>query len=608
MQTVLLIEGFKLSTALYLSRKKVTIYCMIREVSSSNDKKLSEKMARILGSVYTPPDYAQFLTSWAIQYPRDKVLDVGIGEGVFTFAAYHRLVELGALPAEAQGQLFGAEIDATTYNKFSELARSTSINFSNMHNANFFDINFPPVDAIVGNPPYVRRIYIENVDKIRLRVLEKNLEAGDLNMTRMTDLYIYFLLQALPMLKPGGRLAVITSDPWLNASYGEGFKKYLQKHFRIETLITLDRRVFEDAQVKPVLILATKKEIIDTDWYIQFIRVKNGQPIGSLQRSLQDPNGENTDITCSTIRGSALNPSTPWSVHFKAPEVYEEFESHSLMTRMANVAATRIGIQTLAKEFFVLTPEQVKAAQLETEFLEPLAQSIRYFREPIIYSGTKSPFYLFCCAKSKEELRGTYALDYILQGEATRVEVRGKGIAVFGYHNKERMKRSNRRYWYDLRSSVERRGCASILIPRLIYRTFNVIWNKAKFVPGELFIEFLPHTEIDIEVYLAILTSSVSEVMLRIHAQVYGGGTYNIGPGQIKNVPVLNVGLLTSQQKEALKQSYSQYLSDKKHDRSVIDTVICQILGYGDRERLKLREVLDDLLLIAISAKKKSSP
>lgn len=578
-------------------------YMPLANLHSGHSRRLTENFVRAFGSVYTPPDYAIFLTSWAIRQSKDRVLDIGIGEGAFTFAAYHRLIKLGAMPTDAQSQLFGAEIDTATFNKFYEIARSINLNFSNLHNADFFDIDFPPVDAIVGNPPYVRRTYIENVDKIRLSVMERNLAISDLHMTRMTDLYIYFLLRALPMLKPGGRLAVITSDPWLNMSYGEEFKKYLQKHFKIETLITLDRCVFKDVQVKPVLILATKKEIIDTNWYVQFVRVKNELPIDKLQQSLSNHNEKSTDVAYTAVKGRDLKPSTPWSIHFKAPEIYEELKSHNLMTPMVNIAQTRIGLQTLAKEFFVLTPKRVRDIQLETEYLEPLAQSIRYFREPVINPGMEPPFYIFCCAKSKEELKDTHALDYILQGETTKVEVRGKGISVVGYHNKDRMKRSNRHYWYDLKSAFERRGSASILIPRLIYHTFNIIWNKAKFVPGELFIEFLPPPEIDSEVYLAILTSSISEIMLRIHAQVYGGGTYNIGPGQIRNVPILNAGLLTGLQREALKQSYLQYLSEKKRDRSVIDAVVCNILGYDDREQLKLGEILKDLLLLATPAR-----
>jgi hypothetical protein len=410
-------------------------------------------------------------------------------------------------------------------------------------------------------------------------------------------------LYASAILRVGGKLAVITADSWLNVGYGQGFKEYLLQNFRIESLISLDRRVFNDAQVKPVLMLATKTDKKEKNWYTYFIRLKNGFPISSLQKSsdLEIP-----DLISSKIRSTELGTDKPWGIHFKAPEIYQELASHPLMIPISNLAETRIGVQTLAKEFFVLTPEQANGEQIEEEYLEPLAQSLRYFNEPIIDFGTQPDFYIFYCSKGKEELKGTKALGYILRGETKEVEVRGKNTSVVGYHNKDRIKRSGRKYWYDLKTTLERRGRAEILIPRLIYRNFSIVWNRADFVPGELFIEFLPLPlqEVDTEVYLAILTSLLTEIMLRVHAQVYGGGTYNINPGQIKNVPMLNVNLLANEDKKDLKQAYLQYLKDKSRDRSMIDVIIYRIFGFDKSKRQKLKEVLEDLHLIATSSKK----
>ena len=321
-------------------------------------------------------------------------------------------------------------------------------------------------------------------------------------------------------------------------------------------------------------------------------------------KSLDGPITENTDIACSRVKSGELKAFNPWDIHFKAPEVYEELETHKLMSNMANVAETRIGIQTLAKEFFVLTQEQASTAQIEKEFLEPLAQSTRYISQPIIELNTEPVFYLFYCDKGKDNLQETQTLKYILQGEASPVEVRGKNIAVVGYQNKERIIKANRNFWYDLKSSLERRGRASILIPRLVYRNFTVIWNKAKFVPGELFIEFLPPPGIDDEVYLAILTSSITELMLRTHAQIYGGGTFNINPGRIKSVPMLNAALLTYQQREALKQAYMQYIADETHSRLPIDDLVYEILRLDTQKRQKINKTLKDLLQLTISSKK----
>jgi hypothetical protein len=135
-----------------------------------------------------------------------------------------------------------------------------------------------------------------------------------------------------------------------------------------------------------------------------------------------------------------------------------------------------------------------------------------------------------------------------------------------------------------------------------------VIWNRANFVPGELFIEFLPRENTPhIEAYLAVLISTPTEIMLRMHAQVYGGGTYNINPGAIKKVPILDVRQLTDEQKTQLIQAYHRYLSDKNLDRRPVNQAVYDIFGFDQETRLRLGKVLDDLVLIATSSKQSSN-
>jgi len=582
----------------------ISSYLINRKSLANESLKSEENLHRSLGSVYTPLDFAQFLTSWAIRNAEQKVLDIGIGEGVFVFAAYEQLKELGAKEFEAQQQIYGAEIDIATYRNFLKIAKGQKKYFPNIYNEDFFNIEFPLVDTIVGNPPYVRRTHMENIDHIREKVFNRNPFINKLDLSKLTDLYIYFLLQALPTLKPGGHLAVITADSWLNVGYGEAFKNYLQQHFKIEGLISLDRRVFDDALVKPVLLLATKKENIVANWSVPFIRIKNGLPIGDLQKILSRPNIEVAGVVQTIVSNSELKAPSPWGIYFKTSEIYKELAAHPLMTPIEAIAETRIGLQTLAKEFFVLSSETVKLIKIESQFIIPLAQSLRYINEPTIEMDTEPNHNLFYCSQNKEELQGTNALQYIQKGERTPVKVRGKNITVYGFQNKQRIIQARRKSWYDLKTDIERRGRASILIPRLIFHSYRVIWNKAKFVPGELFIEFIPYLGIDTEVYLAILNSTVCEIMLRTHAQVYGGGTFNINPGQIRKVPFLNIGFLTDHQKSRLKQSYLQYLSDNKHSRTAIDEVIYDILGFNSFQQQAMLKILAELLQLATSSKK----
>lgn len=551
---------------------------------------------RAIGSISTPAGIAQHLASWAVQDPLDRVLDLGIGEGVFVFAAYHRLLELGAGATDAQLQVYGAEIDHGTYDSFSRRANDLNRAFPNSRKGDFFEMSLPLVEAVVGNPPYVRRSQIEDLDRIRQLVITRNQGIKELALSRMTDLSVYFLLYALAHLKPGGRVAVITTDSWLDANYGRGFKDYLLRNFEIERLVRFDRRVFHDAEVRPILTLATRKATLDPRHATRFVRLKDSGSIRNPGYSANTRNPHTRHIASVEIPSSELSPRDLWGIYFKAPLVYERLTSHRSMTALAELGETRIGVQTLAKEFFVLSAEEATRARLEREYLEPLAHSVRYCNEPTIQPGKRAQFYLFYCSEGKESLRGTRALEYVLSAESTEVQLRGKGTTVVGYQNKERIKKAGRRPWYDLRTAVESRGRAPILVPRLIYRNYMVVWNKAEFVPGELFIEFLPFGGAELEVYLAILTSSVTELALRSRAQLYGGGTYNIRPGQIKKVPVLNVNALGQHHKADLKQAYLRYLVDRAHDRSELDGVVYDILGFGNARRQELNSALEDMI------------
>lgn len=559
-----------------------------------------------LGSIFTPLDYAEILTRWAIQKPTDRVLDLGVGAGVFVFSSYKRLVDVGALPENARSQIFGAEIDFSTYSTFVHSAKRQGLEFPNLFNSDFFEIDVPEVDAVVGNPPYVRRTHLDSVDQIRDSVLSGNEVLQQADLSRLTDLYVYFLLHGIRFLKPGGRLAVITADPWLNVTYGRALKDYLLQVADIERLVSLDRRVFDDAQVKPVLLFA-RKHSSRSVWKTDFIRVKNGLPVAVLEQHLEQPNNLPPDITLFSVEQRSLKPEHPWSIFFKMPGVYKKLASHSLMSPIRDLANTRIGLQTLAKDFFVLSADQVQSLQIEEEYIRPLAQSLQYCAGPVIRSGVTSDFFLFYCSEEKKQLHGTNALRHILNGETRLVKVRGKGITVVGYQNKKRIQKSGRTPWYNLRTSLERRGYAEILIPRLIYKNFAVIWNEAGYVPGELFIEFFPKDAVPPEVYLCILNSTVAEIMFRAHAQVYGGGTYNMKPGAIKDVAIINASLLTQQQQQTLISAYRRYIADSSRNRNDIDEPVFDILGFDAIMRRRLADVLEDLLIIAVSSKKRSA-
>ena len=155
-----------------------------------------------LGSIYTPADFAELLSSWAITNKNQRVLDLGVGEGSITFAVYKQLLALGASKKAAQKQIYGTEVDLPTYSNFQKLLKDLKITFPNIQQQDFFTFNFPEVDVVIGNPPYVRRSKIDNFDVIKN--VFSSITNVSKNLSALTDLYVYFILQACTKLKDGG--------------------------------------------------------------------------------------------------------------------------------------------------------------------------------------------------------------------------------------------------------------------------------------------------------------------------------------------------------------------------------------------------------------------
>jgi len=101
--------------------------------------------------------------------------------------------------------------------------------------------------------------------------------------------------------------------------------------------------------------------------------------------------------------------------------------------------------------------------EIEEEFLKPVIKSPRECRT-IVIKPEDLKYRIFMCHKSKEELEGTKALEYIEWGEQVKIEVKqgkDKGKKINGYQHISTIK--GRRKWWDLgmanpknRSSEER--------------------------------------------------------------------------------------------------------------------------------------------------------
>jgi tRNA1(Val) A37 N6-methylase TrmN6 len=552
--------------------------------------------AKQRGEVWTPRHIALLLCRWAIRTPTDRVLDPGSGRGIFLFEAYRRLLELGASVSKARSNLFGIEKSPESYEAMrGNLAPLFGGILPNIQKGDLFQATFPPMDAVIGNPPYVRRWWLQDVDALQERVGEI---IGGVKLTRLTDLACYFIIYASDFLKPGGRLALVVTDGWLDADYGTAFKEYLLSNFHLHGVAAFQSRIFDNALIRPVLLLAEKttREHEASRKGKTLFALLSGPHAGPPKSRRLDLHRMQKAAVRSVSKVSAeLQPEVAWTPYFTAPKQYFALANSGLTVPLRDLAASRIGLQTFAKPFFILKVGDAESHRIEGEYLRPILVSSREARRPILAESAKSENMLLYCNEPPAELRGTAVLSYIRSWETRTVTARGQLGDVVGAQNLPRLSRAGRVPWYNIRDEVDRRGTWPVLVPRRMFRNYLVVWNLGEWVANENFIELMPREGVLLEPLLAMLNSSFAELAFRVNAHLYGGGVYNLNPGDVGAVPVLDVRHLNAISLKLLRTTYREFVEEDARDQYKLDASLARALKIPAGVHEKLGEALQEM-------------
>jgi len=131
------------------------------------------------------------------------------------------------------------------------------------------DIMVPELDAVVGNPPYVRYQDIpKTADKGAIRDQTREYMQGlvsrawpGLTLSGQSDLHVFFWPAAARFLKEDGWFGFLVSSSWLDARYGFALQEWILRHFCLVALIeSVDEPWFEDARVKTVAVILQRCE------------------------------------------------------------------------------------------------------------------------------------------------------------------------------------------------------------------------------------------------------------------------------------------------------------------------------------------------------------
>ena len=347
--------------------------------------------------------------------------------------------------------------------KFDDLLRTYKTDSTTRFDGEKKEISFEPVDAVIGNLPYIRQEIIKNkdmqIERINQMLQQHGYEKEILN--EQSDFYVYFFYYILPFLKEGSMIGFLTSSTWLSTKYGNSLLKFINKYFKILAIIdsSIERWFPVYTNTCITILQRTSNDEDRKNNKIKFVRINTPikKLIPDIESSIRiseiiEQGRSNTDVTITNelkqqdidFTSKLKSKLYPYLI---APKEFFDIANHKEMIKLSEIINLQRGITTGSNDFFIVNDitnkytddkthkkyglrrgevENIRIIKngrkeeflMEKEYLQPFIKSI----EDIAKKGTlnfqdKTKKYIVTIEEKDKSKIKKYANEYIKHGE-----------------------------------------------------------------------------------------------------------------------------------------------------------------------------------------------
>ncbi len=232
---------------------------------------------------------------------------------------------------------------------------------------------------------------------------------------------------------------------------------------------------------------------------------------------------------------------------------------------------------------------------IEEEFLKPVIKSPRECKS-ILIKKEDLKYKVFMCHKSKEELKGTKALDYIKWGEKQ------------GYHKRPTC--ASRERWWDLGEREE----APILVSAKVGERYVVYLNIDRCLEDKILYGVIPKDKINTNRIVLMLNSVISRLFMELLSRQLTGSQAiaDIDVNVWEKVPLIDVNFIKASINDELfrRKIYSIFTElgfdptkpireqepNPLPDRKALDDIVFDALGLTEQERKEVYWAVAELV------------
>ena len=471
---------------------------------------------RVKGQFWTPDWLAEAMVGYVTSTNATSIFDPAVGAG-----AFFRAAKTLATQTNKTLTLFGTELDKNVLTE----AREYGLEEQDLAKVQITDFVLQPptgpFEAIVANPPYIRHHRLSSTDKELLKNFAKNFTGNKLD--GRAGLHAYFLLRALQLLAPDGRLAFILPADICEGISAHVLWNWITSHYKLEAVVTFDPTASPFPKVDTnalVFLIQNAKPASNFFWLKCF-----PDQLKELKTWME--NG------CKEAANSGLNlisRNVQEGVETGLSRLPKE-QDQEAGTTLAEFASVMRGIATGSNEFFFLTAQQANELAIPNEFLSTAVGRTRDVPGDEITFDTIAnlqkkgrPTRLLNLDNRPIEKFPLAVQNYLRYGEQANVD---QGELV-----------KQRKPWYKMES----RKIPPIVFAYLGRRNVRFIRNTAGILPLTGFLCVYPHFNdpISLEKLLTALAHPKTIANLALVGKSYGDGAIKVEPRALERLCIPN--------------------------------------------------------------------
>jgi len=339
-----------------------TVQAFRRELAACQDaeqayrKTVSLERRKHFGQFFTPESIARLMAEWIAEVQPNLVLDPAIGPGVFVRVIREMLPNT---------RFIGLDIDELAIRAARLVLEDDSRIVLDQHDF----LTWPDerlFDAAIANPPYLRHHDLNYGFDVFQLVGTKN----HVRLSKLSNVYVLFILEICRRLRVGARAAVIVPGEWVNANFGDKLKLWLISRGLLHTLVYFSHAStqFEDALTTASILFLERPQINRGREKIRTIFVHDGCALEVVKAALHGRDVEQDgNVVVQDFDPERLLTEKKWN-HVLAHGHTEFMPGY---VKLLELADTRRGIATGCNSYFHLAPSSVKTHRLRAANLTP---------------------------------------------------------------------------------------------------------------------------------------------------------------------------------------------------------------------------------------------